>query len=576
MDTTAETPQSLVPELPQPSPVAGVPGPAQTNLPSQTGANLHAAEQSAQSLLDALQNPPKLGILDTIGASMSGFAAGARGEANPYLAQLDKQQTAKIERLRLANDIQQKRAEKSLADTKATRDVLKGLIEATEDKAQRDQYIDQYVKLGQDAGIETPQAIVNGWKNSGMKSERITSLARDIDARRGPDGKISPQDRDALARTYAPFGLSATALDDMITKLDPSRPGTQAERDFYHLPNAEENKKKAIELRSKQTDLWIKEHPEFSDNEKAGLNGVAGYAAEFARDTFGRNLYDLNPENPQDAKMLTMARDYAIARASKTTKDQADRKFNEDRRTKQMESDLIKDREIAVAQARGEAGATKPMPPTVRMKVLKPIDDAAKGVDALEIYRETAKNVADKGYLPTGPTQISTIGPRFRQWWNSNDTDVLALKQLTSPIMVGQIDRGLFDEKGSRSMQMFHQQIELVKNTPTLEGYNRLMDMYEYLYARMAQRNLAHLQAQRGRIDPTVIDEAETQVSQTFPKGIPQNPAVEAREGQKSGPLKPPQPSAPAALSQADRAKLKAAGYSDAQIEAYKRQRGLR
>lgn len=527
MDT--QTP-SLVPQLPDQLP-GGVQTPAQTNLPSQTAQNIQAADQSAQSLLQALQNPPKRSLLDTIGASMSGFAAGAKGQDNPYLTRLDHEQSAKIERLKAVNEIQQKRAAKSLEDTKATRTVLEHLIETTEDKAQRDQFIDQYVKLGQQAGIETPQAIVYGWKNSGMKSERIAALARDIDSYRGPDGKVSPQDRAKLAQTYAPFGLSDTALSDMIDKLDPSKPNSQASRDFYKLPNVTENKSKAADLQKKTRDNWVGDHPEFADNEKAGRFGVAGYANEFTQDTYGRPLYSLSPDNPEDAKILKMARDYAYRRAEKTTKEQADQKFNEDIRMKQAESDIIRQREIAVAQARGEVGATKPMPVTARIKVLKPLDDADKGVGNLEIMRETAQNLNQKGFLPTGPTQAQSVLPRLKQWWNSNDVDILAMRQLTSPIMVGQIDRGMFDEKGSRSMQMFHAQIELVKNMPTLEGYNRLMDMYEYMYARMAQKTLRNLEAQEGHIDPTVIDEARRTFQATFPNGMPQDPAVASRGG---------------------------------------------
>jgi hypothetical protein len=265
-------------------------------VPSGLLDSIRQADTGAQNLIDTLQNPPKMGVLQGLGAILAAPQAGAAGQANPILTQHAEEQRRRIEMLSKAQDLRKSRADAALKQNELARTVLKNVLENEElPSEQRVQFAQQYTKLLKDAGIPVPDAISNAWANKGMKSERLRELARDIDSGRYTD--------EALGQKYAPYGLRPNDITDIRKALD-----SDEGRHYYGLKTKAENQQEsdAAEIRKGQV---IKARvPEYSPGTVRG-----DYMAESFFKSRGKPISDYDPKDPNDVQAMQKAISDGIA-----------------------------------------------------------------------------------------------------------------------------------------------------------------------------------------------------------------------------------------------------------------------
>jgi len=95
----------------------------------------------------------------------------------------------------------------------------------------------------------------------------------------------------------------------------------------------------------------------------------------------------------------------------------------------------------------------------------------------LGVLREAAKGLDKSGLLPPhGATGLDVFASRLqREYLDPTNVHYVRFMQLWSPIMIGEVDRGIFDEKGVRSIQAFQQQIDITKSLPSYRAIEALL-----------------------------------------------------------------------------------------------------
>jgi hypothetical protein len=91
-----------------------------------------------------------------------------------------------------------------------------------------------------------------------------------------------------------------------------------------------------------------------------------------------------------------------------------------------------------------------------------------------------------------------TLSKLKREWLNPTDPDVVNFKQLIGPFLIGEVDRGAFDEKGGRALAQFSSQLKLGEDMPSATAFKQYTKSLRdsigrkmNLNAKMAKENTA-------------------------------------------------------------------------------------
>jgi hypothetical protein len=99
-------------------------------------------------------------------------------------------------------------------------------------------------------------------------------------------------------------------------------------------------------------------------------------------------------------------------------------------------------------------------------------DRARDALFSLAQMRQLAKGIDNAGLLP--PKDATAIGmwraKKVRDLWDPTNKSLTAFRGLFGPVMVGQIDRGVYDEKGVRAMQAFKANFDMLDRLPSYDA----------------------------------------------------------------------------------------------------------
>ena len=100
---------------------------------------------------------------------------------------------------------------------------------------------------------------------------------------------------------------------------------------------------------------------------------------------------------------------------------------------------------------------------------------------ALENVRRLSALVDALPNLPAEGAKASSVlvAEWKRAWNNPTEKNLVAFKQLWGPIIVGQLDRETYGEKGVRAMQAFQKQFDLLDRLPSRTALKNLFRIYE-------------------------------------------------------------------------------------------------
>lgn len=121
----------------------------------------------------------------------------------------------------------------------------------------------------------------------------------------------------------------------------------------------------------------------------------------------------------------------------------------------------------------------------------EPVQQMAKASEMVDKLSQSIDKIGEKNLLPKdGANFIGVARSRFnREWLNPTDPDFVTLKGLYGPVMIGMIDRGVFDEKGVRAFVAFQQQFDMVNNMPSRNALQQLMStLRDSMRNQMLQR----------------------------------------------------------------------------------------
>jgi hypothetical protein len=441
---------------------------------------------------------------------------------NPVMQQYGQQQDRNMQQAEMIERVTARKQAAANAQLKASHDVLKDMLfgkNAVEDESTRGVLSKQYSQvLSQVTGMQLPQGVTNAWAKGGpsqASQKEVATILAGADASSDDDPLQKEMLVERAKNTYLSHG--GNEKEWPIVQKTLTNP---VYLESVNLPTKDKLAGQHADLETKQINNWASKHPEFKDTDKE--KGVASWANQYSRRHFGKSIYEMNDANSQDAAQLQVAHDFARLQSAKSRMTEEQAALEKHKEQKRFDTDEAIRHDAAKAKMKGET--PKSLLPAQVDKVLAPFNKIDTFATEAKALRSSWERAAEKGLLPSSTGIGSKLWAGGKRFLDPNDVDMLALRQLVAPITVGLIDRGLNDEKGSRAMKMFEEQVRLVRDNPTKEGYGRLFDLYEYLFGRLAQREIRKLDLQRGRIPDDVIDEAHNTVNSIYPTGFPTEP----------------------------------------------------
>lgn len=91
----------------------------------------------------------------------------------------------------------------------------------------------------------------------------------------------------------------------------------------------------------------------------------------------------------------------------------------------------------------------------------------------LKAYRDLQRERPD--LLPQSGEVLEQWRGRVMRALSPNDPKLIVVTQLSNPVWIGAVDRGLFDERGVRALAAFEQQVAMAHNPPPLEAVEQLV-----------------------------------------------------------------------------------------------------
>ena len=120
-------------------------------------------------------------------------------------------------------------------------------------------------------------------------------------------------------------------------------------------------------------------------------------------------------------------------------------------------------------------------------KVIKPLQKQASLIESLALMDDLVDKLPN---LPPHGASLpaAKVAEWKRAWQNPTDPNLFTFKQLWGPIMIGQVDRGWFDEKGIRAMQAFEQQINVTQHPPSAQALHQFLGVLKASIQAQMQR----------------------------------------------------------------------------------------
>lgn len=193
-------------------------------------------------------------------------------------------------------------------------------------------------------------------------------------------------------------------------------------------------------------------------------------------DTVTRNIGPLG--KPAASTKEPTNFDALTAKANDSTVPQADR----DRAKTQ--ADAIQAAHVARTQAGVTIHEQVKLAQEARKEALKNQTADEKRVSTLndlQRMRELAKQIQADGLLPpSGTTSIGMwIANKKRAWLDPSNDALVSFRGLFGPVLIGQVDRGVFDEKGVRAIQAFKANFDMIDKMPSYSAMDRFLSEVE-------------------------------------------------------------------------------------------------
>lgn len=501
----------------------------QVTPPDMQVAGAASPPQDTQGLIGAMRSQGSIpsNLMESLRSPRAAFAMAAAGgmnpgQPNPVFQQGMQLQNQQMQQYEMIQKQKERKAKQEMEKNKTTNSILEKLLfgdNAVENEDTRNILAKQYASgLSSAMGQPLPSGVVNSWTKGGPSNKSQVEIATTL---AGAEVESDPQSKQILEaqakRTFLAHGGKEQEWEQ--TKKLLTNP---IYRESAKIPSQDSLVARHYDAETKRLSVWSSQNPEWKD--QGHLKGLASWGNEYTRRKWGKSIDQFDPNIPEDAAKLQVAHDYAKFQAARNIKTEEEAALDKFREQEKIRTDEALRRKTQEAQIKG-----------LNPPVLKPkqMDDIYKPWKTIETYfaessamRGSWERADQKNLLPKNAGQYQKWRSKYQRFINEGDTDLVTLKQLTSPIFIGLIDRGLNDEKGTRAMQMFHAQLDLVNNNPTVDAYEKLFGLYDYLFARLAMKELKKLELQKGRIPDEVIEDIRDTVKSLFPNGIPRDPSV--------------------------------------------------
>jgi hypothetical protein len=407
---------------------------------------------------------------------------------NPIDRQQNIQQEMAMQQVQLIQRAQEHAQQQMMQKQNAARGVLSDALfgpNATEDPAAREVFARQHAAiLGQIAGQPVPQSVIDQWKTGGPNQRSQRRLAEIISAADiATDPDIKAQTTKQAQDYFLQHG--GTPEDWPQTQRLMSSPAFLADQ---KLPSQDSLAKIHAETEAARSKTWFTKNSQFASVK--GQEQAPGYAAEFAQNVLHQDPTTLDPSNPDDLKKMQAMLGYVKIQILKQQQSEDQRKQAE----KQAESDIQQAREIAVNKAKLDNKNEAPMTLPQKMAFNKDLEKAGSRVMLLQNVDQILQDLPAlkaAGLLPTGESVTDTLMPWIaRNTSKKNNTLWTNFELNWAPLVIGQIDRNLKDEKGQKSIQAFGSVFKVGANPPPAEALDRYLRFVRNQIIEAGQRDV--------------------------------------------------------------------------------------
>lgn len=409
--------------------------------PDQVSAGATPEAPDQAGIVNALRSlgPPPQAALQNImqpmpGPNMgsafgSGALAGLAGQPgqNPYLQQQQHSQSSLFyQQLNMQRE-QDRRADRAFKQNEATLEIEKGLLDTLPDSPLRNRLAEGYAKkVGQYTG-----------------NPLIGQLGAAIATK-----KLSPDDVNGILMD------GAQKMDPQLIALrHPNVPVQRIQQILQTDPKTLERigadsesarKSKLLDQQIKEATLAEKNHPELKGDAKTVQAMIALH----------RKLYG---KDYMEGDSQTQAKAYELAHAQSLA---------EEEKMLRLKSQLDVSKAIEIATIKASVVQQKPLTPMQKTKAIEPISRARNTMGAVQKLEQIVDSMPEDVF-PKGEDMASQLWAKGKRATMYRGNSALQqFEQWWGPVSIGQIDRGMFDEKGVRAIQAFSKQVGMVDNLP--------------------------------------------------------------------------------------------------------------
>ncbi len=383
-----------------------------------------------------LQQPPPQQYalpLANIGSAIGsgGLAAmGGRPGTNPYLTGLDDQQRSLFYQQLHAQQEQDRRTDRAFAQNKTLLTIEKGVLDSLEEGPLKDKLAQQYAqRLSQFTGNPLLGGVGAALATKKLSTEQMNGVLMDGAQKMDPQlialRHQIPVDEVKQILAIDPKTLERLGADDQRTR-----------------------ESKILDFKIKEATLAEKEHPELKGDAREVHLMLATHQKLFGKDY-------------QQGDTQSRAKAYDLAHAQYQA---------EEERKLRIKSQLDMEKAIEVAmiraQTQAQLAANRPLSPLQKTKALEPLTKARGTMEAVRKLEDIVDQIPEDA-LPQSENIASQLWAKYKR--NSKypgNTAIQQFEQWWGPVAIGQIDRGMFDEKGLRAIQAFTKQVGMVDNLP--------------------------------------------------------------------------------------------------------------
>ena len=406
--------------------------------PDMVGAGAYSQPQNPSTLIDLLRSQgsmptealamlggPPASPGQAYASALAGGVSQMRGQPNPVQQQMAQQQQQQMQQMVLMQRVQEHRQKMAMQQEQRYLDMADTFLKS-DDERTRTYGAKMRVSAAKRMGVNVPESLAEG-----LATRRLTDKASsDILVRMGmgyDDTMLSRIYPDLKAEDLAAYrGLAQDPKALRAAGFDP-----------------DQVRKGQLDMRIKAGQAAEAGHPELRGDARRVQAAIIAH-----QKTTGKSYLE------GDAGSQTKA----LEAANQQVQD-------EDERRAKLQNQLTFDRALLLAQIRADMAAKKPLTPIQKQKLLEPVLKSRDVLRSLDTLDEQIDSMDKLGALPTGEDWFSQQKSRiYRETVLRGNQAVFNFKQLWGPISIGQIDRGMFDEKGIRAIQAFSKQLDAVDN----------------------------------------------------------------------------------------------------------------